>query len=88
MFSGSRQYSEESLEEACEHQRMMRADLGGTEILAPLRYIYSKPVMGSHSRQVRVVRWLSNITASYNSEIYAASCDGRMTCSVKLTVGG
>ena len=51
-FSGSREYSEESLKAACEHQQVMAADLGGTEILQPLKHIYDKPPMATHSREV------------------------------------
>ena len=49
---GSREYSEESLKAACGLQERMEADMGGTEILEPLKAIYDKAPMPTHSRQV------------------------------------
>jgi len=50
-ISGSREYSEASLKLACDYQATLSAD-GGTEILQPLRAVYNKPPMTTHSRQV------------------------------------
>jgi len=50
--SGSRVYSEDSLKIACDYQAALDASFGGTEILQPLRAIYDKPPMTTHSRQV------------------------------------
>jgi len=52
--SGSRKYSEDSLKIACDYQAALDASFGGTEILEPLRAIYDKPPMTTHSRQVTV----------------------------------
>jgi len=52
MISGSREYSEDSLKLACDYQAALDASFGGTEILQPLRAIYDKPPMTTHSRQV------------------------------------
>jgi len=51
-ISGSREYSEDSLKIACDYQAALSAFFGGTEILEPLRAIYDKPPMTTHSRQV------------------------------------
>ena len=51
-FSGSREYSEDSLKLACDYQANLNANFGGTEILRPLQEVYSKPPMATHSRQV------------------------------------
>ena len=51
-ISGSREYSEDTLKLACDYQANLSADFGGTEILQPLRAIYNKPPMTTHSRQV------------------------------------
>ncbi|XP_063856771.1 von Willebrand factor A domain-containing protein 5A-like isoform X2 [Scylla paramamosain] len=47
---GSRVYSEATLREACQLQAAMKADMGGTEILAPLKDIYDKPPIPGYSR--------------------------------------
>ena len=49
---GSREYSEETLKEACNYQSTLEANMGGTEILQPLKEIYGKPAMATHTRQV------------------------------------
>jgi len=51
-ISGSHEYSEDSLKIACDYQAALDASFGGTEILQPLRAIYDKPPMTTHSRQV------------------------------------
>nr|XP_053646977.1 von Willebrand factor A domain-containing protein 5A-like [Cherax quadricarinatus] len=52
LFSdGSREYNKESLAEACELQKSLGADMGGTEILRPFQSIYSKPPQPGYSRQ-------------------------------------
>lgn len=35
---------------ACEYIRKIRADMGGTNILAPLSWILSQPMFSSHPR--------------------------------------
>lgn len=50
-YRGSREYCEETLKVACEHQKRMDANLGGTEILQPLKHIYDKPPMTTHCRE-------------------------------------
>ncbi|XP_018023798.1 von Willebrand factor A domain-containing protein 5A isoform X2 [Hyalella azteca] len=49
---GSRTYSEATLAMACELHASMKANMGGTEVLAPLKAIYSQPVDPSFSRHV------------------------------------
>ncbi|KAF2357239.1 von Willebrand factor type A [Trinorchestia longiramus] len=49
---GSRVYTQETLAEACSLHDKMEADMGGTEILQPLKAIYSQPVDPEFSRQV------------------------------------
>ena len=50
--SKSVEYSEKSLEEALKIVQAMQADLGGTEILEPLKHIYSQPCIPNQPRQV------------------------------------
>ncbi len=50
--SKSVEYSEQTMEEALKKVEKMEADLGGTEILMPLKHIYSQPCIPSQPRQV------------------------------------
>ncbi|XP_016376405.1 von Willebrand factor A domain-containing protein 5B1-like [Sinocyclocheilus rhinocerous] len=43
-------YSAESLALACEHMKKIRADMGGTNILAPLNWILRQPMQRGHPR--------------------------------------
>lgn len=52
LFPVSRPYDDASLVEASAHLKEMEADLGGTEILEPLRAILSAPVEGGGLRQL------------------------------------
>ncbi|XP_027626467.1 von Willebrand factor A domain-containing protein 5B1, partial [Tupaia chinensis] len=50
LFPSSQTYSEESLAMACDHIQGMQADMGGTNILAPLKWIIRQPVHQGHPR--------------------------------------
>ncbi|XP_054651119.1 von Willebrand factor A domain-containing protein 5A-like isoform X2 [Dunckerocampus dactyliophorus] len=54
IFPKSVEYSEKTMEEALKKVKEMQADLGGTEILQPLKHIYSQPCIPNHPRQVFV----------------------------------
>lgn len=47
------QYTQQTMEEALRRVKLMRADLGGTEILIPLQFIYRGPSIPGHPLQVR-----------------------------------
>lgn len=47
-------YTQDTMEEALRKVKLMRADLGGTEILAPLQNIYSTASIPGHPLQVRI----------------------------------
>ncbi|XP_061072887.1 von Willebrand factor A domain-containing protein 5A-like isoform X2 [Conger conger] len=51
-FPKSVEYSQESMDQALEKVGVMQADLGGTEILSPLKHIYSQPCLPGHPRQL------------------------------------
>ncbi|KAM7413497.1 hypothetical protein PAMA_020740 [Pampus argenteus] len=54
IFPESVEYSEQTMEEALKKVEEMDADLGGTEILEPLKHIYSQPCIPSQPRQLFV----------------------------------
>uniref|UniRef100_A0A8C1MX67 von Willebrand factor A domain-containing protein 5A-like n=1 Tax=Cyprinus carpio TaxID=7962 RepID=A0A8C1MX67_CYPCA len=53
-FPSSVVYSEVTMEEALRRVKSMSADMGGTEILQPLKHIYSQPCYPDHPRQLFV----------------------------------
>ncbi|XP_060750007.1 von Willebrand factor A domain-containing protein 5B1 [Tachysurus vachellii] len=50
LFATSQSYDEESLGTAGEYIKKMRADMGGTNILAPLNWVLRQPVQRGHPR--------------------------------------
>lgn len=50
--SKSVEYSQKTMEKALKKVEKMSADLGGTEILRPLKDIYSQPCIPNQPRQV------------------------------------
>ncbi|XP_042264128.1 von Willebrand factor A domain-containing protein 5B1 isoform X1 [Thunnus maccoyii] len=50
LFTTSQSYEEEALALACEYVRKIRADMGGTNILAPLNWILRQPMFSGHPR--------------------------------------
>ncbi|XP_034876116.1 von Willebrand factor A domain-containing protein 5B1 [Mirounga leonina] len=50
LFPSSQTYSEESVAMACDNIQTMRADMGGTNILSPLKWIIRQPVRRGHPR--------------------------------------
>ncbi|XP_039679647.1 von Willebrand factor A domain-containing protein 5A-like isoform X2 [Perca fluviatilis] len=54
IFPESVEYSQKTMEEALKKVEEMQANLGGTEILEPLKHIYSQPCIPSQPRQLFV----------------------------------
>ncbi|XP_063349543.1 von Willebrand factor A domain-containing protein 5A-like [Pelmatolapia mariae] len=54
IFPKSVEYTQQTMEEALKNVEQMEADLGGTEILEPLKHIYSQPCIPSQPRQLFV----------------------------------
>ena len=52
LFKNSQLYNDNNLEEATRLAETMKADLGGTEILAPLEWVFSQPLVKGHPRQL------------------------------------
>ncbi|XP_021524048.2 von Willebrand factor A domain-containing protein 5B1 isoform X3 [Aotus nancymaae] len=50
LFPSSQTYSEESLAMACDNIQRMKADMGGTNILSPLKWVIRQPVHQGHPR--------------------------------------
>ena len=55
LFPSSVPYSEDHLEKAIKHAQTMAADLGGTELLSPLKHIFGMPCHPGYSRQMFVL---------------------------------
>ncbi|XP_055049199.2 von Willebrand factor A domain-containing protein 5A isoform X1 [Misgurnus anguillicaudatus] len=51
-FPQSVVYTEDTMEEALKRVKDIKADMGGTEILQPLKHIYSQPCYPDHPRQL------------------------------------
>ncbi|CAI5693937.1 unnamed protein product [Oreochromis niloticus] len=54
IFPKSVEYSQQTMEEALKTVEQMQANLGGTEILQPLKHIYSQPCIPNQPRQLFV----------------------------------
>ncbi|KAL6119435.1 vwa5b1 [Pungitius sinensis] len=50
LFTTSQYYEEEALALACDYVRKIRADMGGTNVLAPLTWILRQPMFRGHPR--------------------------------------
>ena len=55
LFKTTVPYDEKHLEKAMKHAQEMQADLGGTELLTPLQYIFGMEPRSGYSRQVFVL---------------------------------
>ena len=52
LFDKSVLYNDENLKKATDLAGSMKADLGGTEILSPLQWVFSQPLVKGHPRQL------------------------------------
>jgi uncharacterized protein YegL len=55
LFTKSQPYEESYVEKALEHAKNLQANLGGTELMAPLRAVYSSSSEKGYSRQIFVL---------------------------------
>uniref|UniRef100_A0A672M1M3 von Willebrand factor A domain-containing protein 5A-like n=1 Tax=Sinocyclocheilus grahami TaxID=75366 RepID=A0A672M1M3_SINGR len=53
-FPQSVEYNQDTMDQALKRVKEMQADMGGTEILQPLKHIYSQPCYPDHPRQLFV----------------------------------
>ena len=52
LFKKSKLYNDANLKQATRLAKTMEADLGGTDILAPLEWVFSQPLVKGHPRQL------------------------------------
>ncbi|XP_045046315.2 von Willebrand factor A domain-containing protein 5B1 [Desmodus rotundus] len=55
LFPSSQTYNEETLAMACDNIQRMRADMGGTNILSPLKWVIRQPAQQGHPRLLFVI---------------------------------
>ena len=55
LFLESVPYDEQHLDKAIQHAQKMEADLGGTELLSPLKYIFGEKCRSGYPRQIFVL---------------------------------
>ena len=55
LFPSSVPYNQENLDRAIQHAERVDADLGGTELLPPLKFIFGQPLLEGLPRQVLVL---------------------------------
>ena len=55
LFSSSVPYNQENLDVAIKHAESLQADLGGTELLPPLKHVFGQPLLPGLPRQVFVL---------------------------------
>ena len=55
LFPSSVPYNQENLDVAIKHAETLQADLGGTELLSPLKHVFSQPLLPGLPRQVFVL---------------------------------
>ncbi|KAK4319875.1 hypothetical protein Pmani_009220 [Petrolisthes manimaculis] len=85
--NGSLQYTEETLKEAVKLQETMKADMGGTEILKPLKSIYSNPPKPEYSRQILLISDGSVFNVSQVTELVARNSYDTRVFSVGIGQG-
>ncbi|XP_053516173.1 von Willebrand factor A domain-containing protein 5B1 isoform X1 [Artibeus jamaicensis] len=55
LFPSSQTYNEETLAMACDNIQRMRADMGGTNLLSPLKWVIRQPAHQGHPRLLFVI---------------------------------
>ena len=55
LFPSSVPYNQENLDVAIKHAESLQADLGGTELLSPLKHVFGQPLLPGLPRQVFVL---------------------------------
>uniref|UniRef100_A0A3Q1EAV1 von Willebrand factor A domain containing 5A n=1 Tax=Acanthochromis polyacanthus TaxID=80966 RepID=A0A3Q1EAV1_9TELE len=80
IFPQSVEYNQKTMKQALKKIERMEADLGGTEILKPLKHIYSQRCIPNQPRQVythkQMLFLLSNFHSLYSSFCYSVIVEG------------
>uniref|UniRef100_A0A673ZGM2 von Willebrand factor A domain containing 5B1 n=1 Tax=Salmo trutta TaxID=8032 RepID=A0A673ZGM2_SALTR len=102
LFTTSQSYDEETVTMACEYIRKIRADMGGTNILAPLKWILRQPMHAGHPRMlflltdgavnntgkvIELVRSHARYTRCYTFGIGQSACRRLMTGLAAVSKG-
>ncbi|XP_051978636.1 von Willebrand factor A domain-containing protein 5A-like [Xyrauchen texanus] len=79
LFDQSVVYNQDSMDEALKRVKEMQADMGGTEILKPLKHIYRQPCYPDHPRQLFIftdgeVQNTKEVLDLVKSQAYAHRC--------------
>jgi hypothetical protein len=83
LFPTSRAYDDSSLEIANRHASGISADLGGTELLAPLRDVLSSPADPQFPRQVFVLVRTRTLICVAHGRLLTTLCGGAcVSCAV------
>uniref|UniRef100_A0A672M7E9 von Willebrand factor A domain-containing protein 5A-like n=1 Tax=Sinocyclocheilus grahami TaxID=75366 RepID=A0A672M7E9_SINGR len=64
-FPQSVEYNQDTMDQALKRVKEMQADMGGTEILQPLKHIYSQPCYPDHPRQVGNTKEVLDLVKSH-----------------------
>ena len=91
LFPDSVPYDEKHLDKAIQHAQSMEADLGGTELLSPLKYIFGEKCRSGYPRQIFVLTdgSVSNTNACIQQmkhNVKNARSVVRVTCLVCMMV--
>ncbi|KAK2879272.1 hypothetical protein Q8A67_020063 [Cirrhinus molitorella] len=78
-FPQSVVYNEDTMDDALKRVKSMKADMGGTEILQPLKHIYSQPCYPDHPRQLFIFTdgevWnTKEVLDLVKSQVYSHRC--------------
>uniref|UniRef100_A0A8C7QTR4 von Willebrand factor A domain containing 5B1 n=1 Tax=Oncorhynchus mykiss TaxID=8022 RepID=A0A8C7QTR4_ONCMY len=102
LFTTSQSYDEETVTMACEYIKKIRADMGGTNILAPLKWILRQPMHAGHPRMlflltdgavnntgkvIELVRSHARYTRCYTFGIGQSACRRLMTGLADVSKG-
>ena len=55
LFPSCVPYTQQNLDTATQHAQRLKADLGGTELLPPLKHIFQQPTLAGKDRQIFVL---------------------------------
>lgn len=87
LFESSEVYSAESLQRASDHVQHVMADLGGTELLQPLRLIFGQPISEDFERRIVLLTDGQVCNTEEVIELVASNCSAANAALYTLGVG-